>query len=91
VNEFLNKSRHTEVKVGTAAPAIELYKRLYQSAAAIGKPILSLAPGELISRTVMNARSAVEGLDGVYMASALTKDGTGVPEGAVPLHVFDHG
>jgi fatty acid-binding protein DegV len=95
VNEFLNKSRHSEVKVGTAAPAIELYKRLYTSAAAIGKPILSLAPGELISRTVVNARTAADDMDQVYLASSLDlKSQEGKPKppkGAVPLHVFDHG
>jgi dihydroxyacetone kinase-like predicted kinase len=43
VVDFLNKSRHEEMKVGTAAPGAELWRRLFDAAIPIGKPIFAMA------------------------------------------------
>ena len=62
ITEFLNKSRHDEMGVGTAAPPIQAFKRLFEAAVAIGKPVICLTVGALISRTNTNAHQAISEL-----------------------------
>jgi fatty acid-binding protein DegV len=57
VGEFLNKSRHEEMKVGTAAPPVEAFKRCFESAVKIGKPVICLVLSGLLSKTHANGKS----------------------------------
>jgi hypothetical protein len=58
--EFMNKSRHEEMKVGTAAPPVEVFRQLFEAAIPLGKPIICVALSSLLSRTHQNAVDAVE-------------------------------
>ena len=62
MTEFLNKSRHEEMPVGSAAPPAEAFKRLFEAAIPLGKPIICVVLSALLSRTYANAMQAVSEL-----------------------------
>ena len=62
MTEFLNKSRHEEMPVGSAALPAEAFRRLFEAAIPLGKPIICVVLSALLSRTYANAMQAVSEL-----------------------------